>query len=185
MAAAGFGRASTRAGGLYARWPVVAYGTSAGAPPRGQSYSLPGESRRGFDEMYAATSNACCGVSVFPAPSGMLCQMNDAAFPSRVIDAPTLNDFGPQTAGAGGCNAGLPSPDAWWQATQNFVYTPSPRVASPSMPAGIAANPAAPGSRCPSPTGTPRDSHAMYASMSCISRLSRGSLLPPRLRVKQ
>jgi hypothetical protein len=40
----------------------------------------------------------------------MLCQMNDAAFPCRAIEAPTLNDLGPHNAGIPGGIAGLPAP---------------------------------------------------------------------------
>ena len=38
-------------GGRNALWPFVSYGTSGGAPPFGQSLSLPGESGRGIDVM--------------------------------------------------------------------------------------------------------------------------------------
>lgn len=69
--------------------PAVAYGTSAGAAPFGQSRSLPGESGRACELTNAATSNACWSVSEPRLFCGIIWRMNDAARSFTGVDAGT------------------------------------------------------------------------------------------------
>src|SRR5262245_31032490 len=110
IAFAGFARGRTL-GGWRALCPFVSYGTSGGAPPVGQSSSLPGWSGRDIDVTYAAMSYACWSVSDPGLSKGMLCRMNDAARSTRAMEAAMLNDLGPQSAGAGP----IPAPSLPWQ----------------------------------------------------------------------
>src|SRR4051812_7412397 len=107
----------------------------------------------------------------------MLCLMNDAARSCRAIDAPMLNDFGPHNAGMGP----MPAPLFPWQRAQLSVNSLIPRDESPTSFGSCAMD----SPRTCEPVGTPREMNAKYATISCISRLSGGSLDPAKLRVKQ
>src|SRR5207249_9657221 len=107
--------------------------------------------------MYVAMSNACWSVRVPGRSNGMLYRMNDAARSCRAIDAPMLNDFGPQRAGIGL----MPAPLFPWQRAQFPMKSGRPRDESPVRPGGILAIPS--NRRC-SPFGTPREMYDRYAT---------------------
>jgi len=80
----------------------------------------------------------------------MLCQMKLAARSSRVMEAPTENDFGPHSAGL----TATPWPSGPWQTAHFSLKIASPRDGSPVSLFGI---PSSPSTFALVPTGMPFD----------------------------